>query len=319
MRKVLAFLLLAGAAAPALAAGAPGDHFRNRDSGTQAASEDRSDHSSRQHSDRGNRGNDGGSQSQSESQSNSGGNSERPHFNSYARPDRSGGEQVQVQPVTQSSSNGNSGEQRFHNGFRSRFSSGGQVQTVEAGNGGGGEPAVQRIRRDERDSSDTVRNWRGPKIVEPQDGAVSPTLRQSDHRTPSVFRNRVPIVSNTPREGTQPPLRVENHRRRDTVHWSTTNWRSDHRYDWREHRRRHRSIFHLGIYFDPFNWGYRPYQIGWRLWPSYYSSNFWINDPYQYRLPYAPPGYRWIRYYDDALLVDTWNGEVVDVIYNFFW
>jgi len=28
---------------------------------------------------------------------------------------------------------------------------------------------------------------------------------------------------------------------------------------------------------------------------------------------------RWIRYYDDALLVDTWNGEVVDVIYNFFW
>ena len=29
-------------------------------------------------------------------------------------------------------------------------------------------------------------------------------------------------------------------------------------------------------------------------------------------LPYAPPGYRWIRYYDDALLVDTWDGTVVD-------
>jgi Ni/Co efflux regulator RcnB len=38
-----------------------------------------------------------------------------------------------------------------------------------------------------------------------------------------------------------------------------------------------------------------------------------------YRLPFAPPGYRWIRYYDDALLIDTWDGQVVDVIYDFFW
>ena len=29
--------------------------------------------------------------------------------------------------------------------------------------------------------------------------------------------------------------------------------------------------------------------------------------------------YRWIRYYDDALLVDTYSGEVVDVIHRFFW
>ncbi|MGI8612320.1 MAG: RcnB family protein [Sphingomicrobium sp.] len=36
-------------------------------------------------------------------------------------------------------------------------------------------------------------------------------------------------------------------------------------------------------------------------------------------MPYAPTGYRWIRYYDDALLVDTWDGRVVDVIRDFFW
>ena len=60
------------------------------------------------------------------------------------------------------------------------------------------------------------------------------------------------------------------------------------------------------------------FSIGWRLWPSYYSSNYWFN-PTQYGLPYAPPGYQWVRYYDDALLVDTWSGEVVDVINNFFW
>jgi hypothetical protein len=28
---------------------------------------------------------------------------------------------------------------------------------------------------------------------------------------------------------------------------------------------------------------------------------------------------RWIRYYDDALLVDIRDGYVVDVIHDFFW
>ena len=32
---------------------------------------------------------------------------------------------------------------------------------------------------------------------------------------------------------------------------------------------------------------------------------------------YGP--YRWVRYYDDVLLVDVYSGEVVDVIYDFFW
>ena len=32
---------------------------------------------------------------------------------------------------------------------------------------------------------------------------------------------------------------------------------------------------------------------------------------------YGP--YRWVRYYDDAVLVDIYSGEVVDVINNFFW
>jgi len=142
-------------------------------------------------------------------------------------------------------------------------------------------------------------------------------LRQSDRPIPNVMRTRNPlIVSNTPREGTQPPLRTESHRRHSN--WST-DWRRDHRYNWRNWRDRHRSLFRIGVYYDPFGWRYRPYQIGWRLWPSYYGSRYRIHDPYEYRLPYAPPGTVWVRYWDDALLVDTWSGEVIDVIHNFFW
>jgi len=106
--------------------------------------------------------------------------------------------------------------------------------------------------------------------------------------------------------------------RRDRPQWGN-NWRNDNRYDWRNYRNRHRSTFRIGFYYDPFGYGYRQFGIGSYLYPSYYQSNYWISDPWQYRLPPAYGSYRWVRYHNDALLIDTWNGEVVDVIYGFFW
>jgi hypothetical protein len=101
--------------------------------------------------------------------------------------------------------------------------------------------------------------------------------------------------------------------------WSTHDWRSDRRYDWRRHRDRHRSIFHLGFYYDPFGWSYRRWSIGSFLWPNYYRSSYWLDDPWYYRLPPAYGPYRWVRYWDDALLVNIYTGQVVDVLHNFFW
>jgi Ni/Co efflux regulator RcnB len=99
--------------------------------------------------------------------------------------------------------------------------------------------------------------------------------------------------------------------------WSR-DWRNDRRYDWRRYRDSHRSIFHIGVYFDPFGYGYQPFNIGYRLQPYYYGQQYWI-DPAMYNLPYPPPGTMWVRYWNDALLVDTYSGEVVDVIRDFFW
>ena len=128
------------------------------------------------------------------------------------------------------------------------------------------------------------------------------------------------MVSPTPRPGTQPPPPpAARPATNPQVNWSSSHWRNDRRYDWHNHRNKYWWLFQLGWYSDPFGWGYQPYGIGWRMWPSYYSSHYWLNDPWQYRLPYPPPGTRWIRYWDDAILVDTWSGQVVDVIYNFFW
>lgn len=143
------------------------------------------------------------------------------------------------------------------------------------------------------------------------------TPSPSISRVPDVQHGRPPTISSTPRFGTQPPLRHVRHPSA-RPHWNN-NWRYDNRYNWHDYRQRHRSVYHLGHYHDPFGWAYQAFAIGWRLWPGYYSSAYWINDPWMYRLPPAPPGTRWIRYYNDALLVDIYTGEVIDVIHDFFW
>ncbi|MBC2668632.1 RcnB family protein [Novosphingobium piscinae] len=97
-------------------------------------------------------------------------------------------------------------------------------------------------------------------------------------------------------------------------------WRQDRRYDWRSWRNGHREIYRVGRYTPPFrNYAYRRLGIGIIIDNGFFGSRYWINDPWMYRLPPAFGPYRWIRYYDDALMVNIYDGQVVDVIYDFFW
>ena len=98
------------------------------------------------------------------------------------------------------------------------------------------------------------------------------------------------------------------------------NWRHDHRYDWQRWRYSNRNIFSRGRYYAPYrNHRYSRLSIGLILGSAFWGQNYWLNDPWQYRLPPAYPGTRWVRYYDDVLLIDVYSGEVIDVIYDFFW
>jgi hypothetical protein len=101
--------------------------------------------------------------------------------------------------------------------------------------------------------------------------------------------------------------------------WST-GWRNDRRYDWRGHRNQYRSYYSPGRYYSPYRGHrYSRISIGFSLGSGYYGSQYWIDDPWYYRLPSAYGSYRWVRYYDDVLLVDLRSGRVVDVIRDFFW
>ncbi len=102
--------------------------------------------------------------------------------------------------------------------------------------------------------------------------------------------------------------------------WSR-DWRRDQRYDWQRYRYSNRSLFQGNRYDAPYGWnyGYRRFSIGFNLSYLLYDQQYWIDDPYSYRLPPVYGPYRWVRYYDDVLLVDLRNGEVVDAIYDFFY
>ena len=97
-------------------------------------------------------------------------------------------------------------------------------------------------------------------------------------------------------------------------------WRNDGRYDWSRYRALNRGAYRLPRYYAPSGWGYgyRRFGIGVSLAPVLFSQSYWIDDPFTYRLPEAYGPYRWVRYYDDALLVDIRTGQVVDTVYDIF-
>ena len=114
--------------------------------------------------------------------------------------------------------------------------------------------------------------------------------------------------------------RYNNAYRGNTQNWNR-DWRRDNRYDWQRYRYSNRNLFRAPRYYTPYgyNYGYQRFSIGVYLGNAFYSDRYWLNDPYDYRLPPAYGPYRWVRYYNDVLLVDTRNGYVVDVIHDFFW
>lgn len=116
--------------------------------------------------------------------------------------------------------------------------------------------------------------------------------------------------------------RWDNNRRgysNDYRRWDN-GWRGNNRYDWYAYRSHNRDVFRMGYYRSPYrDWSYRRLGVGFFLDSLFYADSYWIGDPWRYRLPEVYGPYRWVRYYDDVLLVDTYSGEVVDVIYDFFW
>lgn len=90
-------------------------------------------------------------------------------------------------------------------------------------------------------------------------------------------------------------------------------WRRD---DWRSYRNTNRGLYARGAWRAPFR--YSNFRVGGRIGPAFYGSRYFIADPWRYRLPPARGYARWVRHYNDVILVDTRRGIVLDVYRNFF-
>ncbi|MEO7814374.1 MAG: RcnB family protein [Sphingomicrobium sp.] len=213
--------------------------------------------------------------------------------------------QQQVQQVQQGQAERHDGERNRMFGGRDR-----RQQDVQQVVQGSREERMQQYRA----QVEQRRAQMGGQIQQPSQGGL--VERHGRYRSvPDINPNTAGRPAPENRDGALTARHLD---RRNQVQWSN-HWRNDNRYDWRRFRDHHRSTFRIGFYYDPFGYSYNRFNIGSFLYPSYYRSNYWISDTWRYRLPPAYGPYRWVRYHNDALMIDTWSGEVVDVIYGFFW
>jgi len=72
-------------------------------------------------------------------------------------------------------------------------------------------------------------------------------------------------------------------------------------------------------YVRPHGWYEHRWVFGEILPALFWSQDYWLNDYYDYGLGDPPPGFVWVRYGSDALLVDQNTGEVLQVEYDVFY
>ena len=130
--------------------------------------------------------------------------------------------------------------------------------------------------------------------------------------------------------------RFQGNDRRDDNRYRGADNRNDNRYGnnsrsqwnrgWADQRRL--SSSNRGTYLryraSPFRWpsgyGAQRWSLGQYLPSIFFSSTYSIFNYYDIGLPYPPPGTDWIRNGNDALLVDRYSGEIIDVVYDvFYW
>ncbi len=97
--------------------------------------------------------------------------------------------------------------------------------------------------------------------------------------------------------------------------------RDRRRGDWAQFRRSYDAPrrFRVGVYHAPRGYSYRRWHHGDRLPRAYFARNYWLTNFVIYGLFAPPPGLMWVRYGPDALLIDTYTGEIVQVRYNVFY
>jgi len=120
--------------------------------------------------------------------------------------------------------------------------------------------------------------------------------RDYDHRYRNDFRN---------------DRHRNDHRRYNS--WRDDGWRVTWNHGWNGHRYRAPAR-----YYYPRGYAYQSWRVGYRLPLVFLSSRYYV-DYSTYGLALPPYGCRWLRVDGDLLLVEIDSGEIVDILYGFYY
>jgi Ni/Co efflux regulator RcnB len=137
----------------------------------------------------------------------------------------------------------------------------------------------------------------------PQTKPARPGHNRPQPGRPSIQPVRPPHNGNRP--GHRPPITIQPIK-------PTKPYRPGHRPP--TFRPIHRPGFHY-----PHGYRYRRWHIGLVLPHIFLSHYYYVNDWNLLGLGPPPPGYVWVRYGPDLLLVNRYNGRIADVIYGAFY
>lgn len=150
---------------------------------------------------------------------------------------------------------------------------------------------------------------------------ITPSERRELRRDREDIRDERRDLNRAYRYGDKGDIRKEQRDVRDAKREYREDYRDARRDwgrdDWRSYRNQNRNLYRGSGWHADFR--YQTFRPGIRLGAPYYAQRYWISDPWRYRLPATGFGQRWVRHYNDVLLVDTRSGRVIDVIRGFYW
>ena len=77
--------------------------------------------------------------------------------------------------------------------------------------------------------------------------------------------------------------------------------------------------YRIDPYRRPYGYYVRSWGFGDILPRGWYGQGYWVDNFFDYGLPWPPPGYHWVRVGFDVLLVDDYSGRVMQVVRDIFW
>ncbi len=193
-------------------------------------------------------------------------------------------------------------DQNRNNGPKSDMRPSGYQNNANDNNGGGGNDRNRNRWRNDNRTGNSNTN----------------TINNNTGNDNDRNRNR---WRNNRNDNTNSNTRTIDNNSNDSRNWGNDNRRDRSHFDVSRYRRNYESPrrFRIGIYHAPRGYYYRRYSYGERLPIQFYVRNFWLTDFLSYGLDEPPPGFVWVRFGPDALLIDEETGEILQVRYDVFY